>query len=214
MHQCPRFEQRIHALRTSINRSDMKRRPPRCGIHPVDDPACNSVLLILSARCISRQTIGEPFDVIRGRRKVDEPREQSTLRRGCLCCGPRPRCTRVGWLVLGAGHDDRGHRVTRGGSQPNNVRERPADRFEVRIDSGRARGARRSREFATQWCNDQSAHLLDGELGFGEEVAEFGEGTLLKTHALLRWESRGLFLGGGSWAYLGRHVATRNYTRL
>jgi hypothetical protein len=183
VHQCPRFEQRIHALRAAIHRSDMERRPSRRGIYPIGDPAYNRMLVIISARRINGQTIRESSDVIRRRRKVDEPREQRILRRGRLRRGPSPQRTRrVGWLALGVGDDDLcGHRVARRRSQPDDVRERSADRLEVRIDSGRrGGGTRRSRQFATQWCTDQAAHLLDGELRFGEEIAEFGEGTLSK----------------------------------
>ena len=70
----------------------------------------------------------------------------------------------------------------RGGrTQPNDARERCADRLEVRVDCrGRGRGAGSPRELAAQWCAYEGAHLLDGEFWFGEEVAEFREGALSK----------------------------------
>ena len=200
VHQRPGFEQCIHALRAAIDRGDVERRPSRRRVDPVHDPTHDNVLFFSAARRrIRGQTIREPSGIVRRRRQVDEPRKQRTLHRGHLRRGPRPRRARVRRLGpvlvlilvlggVGVGNDDGGwHRLvvvmvvaTRGGrTQPNDARKRCADRLEVRVDRrGRGRGAGSPRELAAQWCAYEGAHLLDGEFWFGEEVAEFREGTL------------------------------------
>ena len=120
----------------------------------------------------------EPIDIIRCGREVHEPRDQRALGRSCLRGGPRPRSACVRQFVLCVGYDDRGGRVTRGRSQPDDVRERAADRLEVRIDGRCACAARYGRELAAQRCTHQAAHALGGEFGLGEEIAELGQRAL------------------------------------
>jgi len=184
----------MHALRTAINRRHVKRRPPRRRIDPIDDPARDRVLVVLSmmrpirVSASSGQAMLERANVVRRRCEVHEPREQRTLRRGRLCSGPRPRGASCVWwvaLLRVVGDDDGrgwawswGRRVAHGRGQPNDLRERVADRFEVRVNSGRVRRAWRARQLAAEWCADEAAHLLGRELGFGEEVAELRQRAL------------------------------------
>lgn len=88
VHQRPRFEQCVYALRTAINRSHVKRRSSRRGVDPIDKSSRNHVLIVLSLRVIRGQTMAEPIYVIRRCREVDEPREQCVMGRGCLRAGP------------------------------------------------------------------------------------------------------------------------------
>ena len=114
----------------------------------------------------------EPIDIIRRGGEVYEPREQRVLGRSCLRGSPRPWSGSVRYFVLCARDDGRGGWVTRGGSQPDDERERVSDSLEVRIDGGRLRAARYAREFAAQRGTHEVAHCLNGELGLREEVAE------------------------------------------
>lgn len=153
----------------------------------------------------------EPIDIIRCGREVYEPREQRALGRSCLRSSPRPWSGGIRYFVLCAGDDGRGGRVTRGGSQPDDVRERVADRLEVRIDCGRSRAARRAREFAAQRGTHEVAHRLGGELGLGEEIAKLCQRSLPNERSFRMRLPRTRVLRE---AYLGRHVAAWNHACL
>ena len=162
---------------TTVDRSHVERRPSRRGVYPIDYPAHDRALVLRIFFTIG-QTMREHIDIVRRGREVHEPREQRALGRSYLRGGPCPRSGGVRYSIFRVGDDDRGGRVARGGSQPDDVRERVADRLKARIDGGRPRAARYARELAAQRSTYEVAHRLGGELGLGEEVAELGQRAL------------------------------------
>lgn len=97
--------------------------------------------------------------------------------------------------------------------------ERVADRLEVHIDGGCATcAARYSRQLATQRCTYEFAHVLSGEFRLGEEIAELCQRALPNEECsfgircgVVALRARALKNGR---TYLGRHIATWDYTRL
>lgn len=93
--------------------------------------------------------------------------------------------------------------------------KRVTDRFEMHIDGGCACATRHSCQLATQRCTYKSAHFLSGEFRLGEEIAE------LCQRALPNERSFSIVVASSRSAraikrrtYLGRHIATWDYTRL
>lgn len=114
---------------------------------------------------------------------------------------------------MGVGDDDCGGCVTRGGSQPDNVPECIADRLEVHVDGGCGCAPRYSRQLSTQRRTYEFAHTLSGEFRLGEEIAELCQRALPNV-TLVRYCFGVVAQKQNGRTYLGRHIATWNYTRL
>ena len=78
-----------------------------------------------------------------------------------------------------------------------------------------ARTARYPRQLATQRCTHEFTHALSGEFRLGEEIAELCQRALTNgLSVFVAASSRSARALKSGRTYLGRHIATWDYTRL